>query len=95
MNLYIVFKRLKTMNLARFNFITNIVLICLLLVGGFVWADTNGVWHRAEDVRPGVFGADEEDGDYVFEDDLVIESTLETNRIENVNSGDNIVIVLG
>lgn len=32
-----------------------------IFIGVFViWADTNGVWHRAEDVRGGIFGSDEQ-----------------------------------
>ena len=35
--------------------------IFLLLIFGIVYADTNGVWHRSEDVRVGTFGNDEGD----------------------------------
>ncbi len=44
-----------------FNTITNVLLILILFLGGFVWADSNGVWHRAEDVQGGIFGNDEQD----------------------------------
>jgi len=39
-----------------------------IFLGGFVWADTNGVWHRAEDVRLGIFGGDEQGNgtEYIF-----------------------------
>lgn len=57
--------------LVKFNTITNILIILLLVTGGFVWADTNGIWLRSEDVRPGVFGGDEISGDFIFEDKLL------------------------
>lgn len=43
----------------NFSFGLNVVFLIFLILGGIVWADTNGVWHLAEDVRPGVFGSDE------------------------------------
>jgi hypothetical protein len=43
----------------NFNFITNIGLLLILVFGGAVWAETNGVWHYTEDIRGGVFGEDE------------------------------------
>lgn len=42
---------------------TNILILSILFLGGFLWADTNGVWHRAEDVNPGTFGGDVNDMD--------------------------------
>lgn len=44
--------------------------LVLMLVGlsAFVWADGNGVWHEAGDILPGIFGSDEVAGDYIFED---------------------------
>ncbi len=36
-------------------------LLFIFLVSGLVFADTNGIWHLAKDVRPGVFGSDEGD----------------------------------
>lgn len=44
----------------NFNFISNIIILVLLFFGGFIYADTNGVWNRAEDVLGGTFGADEQ-----------------------------------
>jgi len=44
----------------NFNFYSLIVLWTLILSGFIVWADSNGVWHEAKDVRPGtIFGSDE------------------------------------
>ncbi len=36
-----------------------IIVMILTLLTSFVYADTNGVWHLVEDVRPGVFGSNE------------------------------------
>ena len=58
--------------LIKFNTITNILILFLVIAGGFVWADTNGIWLRAEDVRPGIFGADEMPGDFIFNDKVVL-----------------------
>ncbi len=41
------------------NIITGSVIFLMLVLGAFVYADSNGVWHSAEDVRPGLFGSDE------------------------------------
>lgn len=35
------------------------VLIISVLMISIVWADSNGIWHKAQDVRPGIFGEDE------------------------------------
>jgi len=37
-----------------------IVLLLGLFLGGFVWADSNGVWNNAKDLRGGIIGADEQ-----------------------------------
>lgn len=44
----------------NFNFITNILIIFLLVFSGFVWADSNGVWTLAKDIRGGIIGSDEQ-----------------------------------
>jgi len=48
------------MNLERLNFISNLMILILVFFGGLVWADSNGVWHDAKDVRGGIFGNDEQ-----------------------------------
>lgn len=62
-----------------------------LFFGGFVWADTNGVWHRAEDIAPGIFGSDEMDGTYRFNNSLYLDkdSYYKSVELENlfVNEG--------
>lgn len=74
--------------LIKFNTITNILILFLVIAGGFVWADTNGIWLRAEDVRPGVFGADEMPGDFTFDSKIILNEQLclEGNSEENCHS---------
>ncbi len=45
----------------NFNFYTNIMLLTLILFGGLVWADSNGIWNEASDLRGGIIGSDEQD----------------------------------
>ncbi|MCA9459085.1 MAG: hypothetical protein KC550_00890 [Nanoarchaeota archaeon] len=44
----------------NFNFISNIVLLSILFFGGVIWADTNGIWNKPEDILGGTFGMDEQ-----------------------------------
>jgi hypothetical protein len=44
----------------NFNFYSNILLLTVLFFGGFIWADSNGVWTFAKDIRGGTFGSDEQ-----------------------------------
>ncbi|MFW6285782.1 MAG: hypothetical protein ACOC16_01265 [Nanoarchaeota archaeon] len=60
----------------KFNFITNILILCSLIVGGIVWGDTNGIWHKAEDIKPGIFGGDEGHGDYYFSEKVDIKGNF-------------------
>lgn len=47
---------------------------------GLVYADSNGIWNKAEDVRGGIFGADENGViGYVFINPLTIDSELNVN----------------
>ncbi len=43
-----------------FNTIISSLLLLVLFFGGLIYADTNGIWHEAGDVRPGNFGEDED-----------------------------------
>lgn len=60
----------------KFNFITNIFILFVFIFGGLAWADTNGVWHRAEDIIAGTFGSDEGAGNYTFANSLTINDSL-------------------
>lgn len=64
----------------RFNFITNVLLLLVLFIGGFTWADTNGVWTLASDVRAGTFGTDEGNGNYTFPNNLDVKNNLNVSN---------------
>lgn len=70
----------------NFNFITNIIILGVMIFGGVVWADSNGVWHRAEDVVAGVFGQNEGGGDYTFPNNLTIINDLIV--LDEIHAGD-------
>ncbi len=55
----------------------------LLLLGGVVFADTDGIWHYAKDIRGGVFGSDESDiyWEYTFPRNLTVTNVLDSERI--------------
>lgn len=67
-----------------------------LFLGSLVWADNNGVWHEAGDIKPGIFGEDEAGpGDfYQFGNKVIFGDGIVVNKIES-NSGGNVVIQLG
>ena len=64
-------------------FIINLVLI-FSLISIFIYADTNGVWHRAEDIRAGIFGSDEGGGDFGFTNNVNIANNL---QVATINGG--------
>lgn len=80
----------------NFNFITNILLFFILVFGTIVYADTNGVWHKAEDVQGGIFGLDEQDvsavlgfrfiNKVIFSSDVYL-NTSNCNKISTDNTG--------
>jgi hypothetical protein len=45
----------------NFNFYSNLFLLLILFFGGLVWADSNGIWNEAADLRGGTIGSDEQD----------------------------------
>jgi len=55
----------------RFSIIFSIFLILLLSIF-IVYSESNGIWHYAEDVVPGIFGDDQNNGNYIFEDPVII-----------------------
>lgn len=62
-----------------FNFLSNILILTVLFAGGMIWADTNGIWHEAEDVLAGTFGGDENGGDYAFPNNLNVTNKLKVD----------------
>ena len=47
-----------------FIFLSGLILVFLAFE--IIYADSNGVWNRAEDIRPGSFGGDENSGNWYF-----------------------------
>ena len=46
-----------------------------------LYADTNGIWNLARDVRPGTFGSDEISGTYVFDDEVDFNDIVSLNYL--------------
>jgi hypothetical protein len=73
-------------------------LVFILL--GIVFAESNGIWNRAEDIRGGIFGDDEDPSDFSFvnpvefNESVIIKDDLEVNVIKS-NSNGNVIIQLG
>ena len=62
------------------------IIITILMISGLislVFADTNGVWHKASDVQSGTFGSDEGNGIFYFQDKVSI-ATLTTTNLLNI-----------
>ena len=87
------------------NYISKMLVLfgfILVLFTALSWADNNGVWTRAEDVRAGTFGSDEGVGsaEYRFIDPVVMEDELNVTgelHVETIRSasGSDIIIQLG
>ena len=61
-----------------------IIEIILLTISDIVFGDTNGVWINVEDIRPEESGGNElVSGDYIFNDNVVMNSNL---NVSNINS---------
>ncbi|MCA9459406.1 MAG: hypothetical protein KC550_02545, partial [Nanoarchaeota archaeon] len=54
------------------GFIAGILMFVVLVFVSITWADSNGVWNRAEDMRPGIIGGDENSGDFTFNSSLFV-----------------------
>ena len=58
-----------------------------------VYADTNGVWHDAKDIRPGIIGSDENPGEYIFNNVIKYKGTeldlryVNENQVSSISSG--------
>lgn len=59
-----------------YSFVINTLVLFVLVFGGIIFADSNGVWHRAEDVQGGVFGSDENVINYTFNNEVYFNSNL-------------------
>lgn len=58
--------------------------IILLMCG--IYADTNGVWHEAEDVVPGTFGADQNSSDFSFSSNVGIKTNSPSTELDIVGN---------
>ena len=59
-----------------YSFIINTFMLFVLVFGGIIFADSNGVWHRAEDIQGGAFGSDENVVNYTFNNDVYFNSYI-------------------
>lgn len=64
-----------------FNFYSNLFLISLFFVSGIVWADSNGIWHDAQDFIGGTLGSDEQidTNNFTFTNFVFINNNLSVN----------------
>lgn len=67
----------------NFNFVSNIFILVILFFGGFIWADSNGIWTDAKDIRGGTFGSDEQPDttNYTFINPVYI-----NDKLKSINS---------
>jgi hypothetical protein len=61
----------------KFNFVTNIFILISIMLASVVWADTNGIFLKAEDIVSGTFGEDENGGVFKFEELEIEKLTIE------------------
>jgi len=66
----------------KFNFFSNILILFILFFGGAIYADTNGIWSFASDVRGGTFGSDEGTPVFSFMNKLGIGTTTPTTDLD-------------
>jgi hypothetical protein len=52
-----------------------------LLLCSFGYSESNGIWHDAKDVRPGVFGSDETTSGFIFQNNLEISGAVYTSEL--------------
>ncbi|MDA3855162.1 MAG: hypothetical protein PF569_02800 [Candidatus Woesearchaeota archaeon] len=74
-----------------------ISLFIILFMSMFLYADVNGVWHRAEDIRGGIFGLDQDEAptDYQFINPVDFDDEITVTTIKSSNGNGNVVIQLG
>lgn len=58
-----------------------LVFLVILFLAQVIYADNNGIWIDAKDIRTGTFGSDESEGDFIFPNNLDVSERLTTNRI--------------
>ena len=66
--------------------------LLIIFLSGVGFSDTNGVWHRAEDVRSGIFGSDEgfnSSAKFIFRDNVNLENAgldISSNKKSGIKS---------
>lgn len=50
----------------KIKYFFSFLIVLFLVFIGVIFADTNGIWHRAEDIQGGIFGDDENPINYTF-----------------------------
>lgn len=74
-------------NIKKF-IITTIFLLSTLISINMIWAETNGVWHFAEDIIPGVVGEDQGNptGNYTFIHDVYFNSDMHLGNVKDTTN---------
>lgn len=80
----------------KLNFGISFGLLLLIILGGIIWADSNGVWYNAQDVRGGIFGSDEQPiTNFTFMNNIFINDNLTVSGyisvLKSVNSSNQSV----
>lgn len=68
----------------KFHQINLFSFLLVVILGSIVLADTNGVWHNSDDIRPGIFGFDEQvfTGGYFFINPVTFNKSIIYNGTE-------------
>ncbi len=77
--------------------IRNLFFAILLIFSSMllVYADSNGIWIKSEDVLPGIFGLDDVFGNYSFLSNVGIGTSSPKARLEIYNEEDTPEIIIG
>lgn len=68
---------------------------CVLLLLSSTYADTNGVWIDAKDIRSGTFGSNEGDGNFIFPNNVEVSGNFTTPIIETRDLVSNNIDIMG
>jgi hypothetical protein len=60
--------------------ITQFLVASLLLIS-VGYSESNGIWHKAEDIRPGIFGSDESTSGFIFQSSLSIQNSISATTL--------------
>lgn len=54
--------------------------LAILFLAQVLYADNNGIWVDAKDIRAGTFGSDESSGNFVFPNNLNVGNTFQASQ---------------